>query len=87
LLDAQAPERVVNVCSGQGVAIRTVARDLIRMSRIPLRLLSGAVRRRAHEVLRHSGDGALLRKRTTWTRSIPWQTTLRDLLDSWRRSL
>lgn len=84
LLERGAPGEVYNVCSGRGVAIRTLLEQLIALAGVPLRIEADATRLRHNEIPKLVGDYTKLRKTTGWEPTIPLADSLRDILAWWR---
>lgn len=81
LMEAGEPGGVYNVCSGAARSMEDVVRDLIRISGVPARVEVDPERVRLVDIpllLGSSGRLAAL----GWAPAIPFEQTLRDLLDS-----
>ena len=86
LIASQAsPGMVLNVCTGQAVAIEQIAEHLVGLARSPMRLCEDPRLVRSVEVDSLSGDPTRLRELTGWAPRIPLETTLSDLLTDARR--
>jgi GDP-4-dehydro-6-deoxy-D-mannose reductase len=81
------PGEVYNVASGRGSALRCLLDTLIRLSGLEVEVRVDPHRLRRSDVEILVGDCGKLRERTGWAPSIPLETTLRDLLEDWRRRL
>jgi GDP-4-dehydro-6-deoxy-D-mannose reductase len=78
------PGQVYNVCSGNGVTVADIARGLLALARRPLRLAVDPELVRPVDVPVLVGDATRLRDATGWTRQIPLERTLADVLDTAR---
>jgi GDP-4-dehydro-6-deoxy-D-mannose reductase len=72
---------VVNVASGQAVAIRSIIERLCSMAGCEPRIKIDESLVRADDPVEIRGDAALLRRLTGWAPSIPLDQTLADVLD------
>ncbi|HVR28687.1 MAG TPA: GDP-mannose 4,6-dehydratase [Thermoanaerobaculia bacterium] len=79
------PGEVYNISSGRGSSIRELLDTLIMLSGLDVEVRIDPQRLRPSDVEILIGDCTKFRERTGWTPSIPLETTLRDLLDYWRR--
>jgi len=86
-LDKGEPGEVYNICSGKGRRIGEVLEALLGVARVKIKVKKDPSRIRAADVPRLVGDSAKFRKRTGWKPSIPFERTLSDLLDDWRRKV
>ena len=86
------PGEVYNLCSGNHISMRAMLDTLIRLSK-PLQRLSAWTsvaiehdpeRMRPSDVPLLYGDNTKFRDRTGWRPEIPFETTMKDLLDYWR---
>jgi GDP-4-dehydro-6-deoxy-D-mannose reductase len=84
LAERGEPGQVYNVCSGSGVAVVDIARDLLARAHRPLRLTVDPELVRPIDVPVLVGDATSLREATGWTRLIPLERTLADVLDAAR---
>ena len=76
---------VYNVCSGTSYAIRQVLDLLLEMSsRKGIEVMPDPDRLRPSDVPIQVGDFSKIKQQTGWEPSIPFDKTLRDLLDYWR---
>ncbi len=76
--------QVYNVCSGIGVTVADIARDLLARAHRQLRLAVDPELVRPIDVPVLVGDATCLREATGWTRQIPLERTLADVLDAAR---
>jgi GDP-4-dehydro-6-deoxy-D-mannose reductase len=84
LAERGEPGQVYNVCSGNGVTVADIAGDLLARARRPLRLAVDPELVRPIDVPVLVGDATCLREATGWTRQIPLERTLADVLDAAR---
>ncbi|MFH1400603.1 MAG: GDP-mannose 4,6-dehydratase [Nanoarchaeota archaeon] len=80
------PGEVYNICSGDKgtYAIKDVLGILIKMAKVKISLEADPARMRPSDVNILHGDCSKFQKATGWAPTIPFETTLRDLLDYWR---
>ena len=81
------PGEVYNVASGTSWAIGRVLEMLIEFAGVQVKVTPDEARMRPSDVPRLMGDASRLREATGWTPEIPFEQTLRDLLDYWRARL
>jgi nucleoside-diphosphate-sugar epimerase len=74
---------VVNVCSGTGVRLRDLLRDVAARVGGEDLLRFGAVPRGPHDADRTVGDSSRLRAGTDWSRSIDAHQMISRLIDHW----
>jgi len=73
-----------NVCSGRGRRIGDVLERLLAATKVPIEVRVDPARLRPADVPVLVGDNAKLVAATGWQPRIPFDETLRDLLDDWR---
>jgi GDP-4-dehydro-6-deoxy-D-mannose reductase len=78
------PGEVYNIATGQGITIRGMLDKLLAMSKIEVKVEVDPDRLRPSDVEVLLGDSSKFRADTGWEPRIPFDTTLRDLLDYWR---
>lgn len=78
------PGSVYNVCSGQPRAIDSLLRALLAMSTRPIHTVPDFGRFSSSDVPKIYGDPGRLHEATGWKPLIPFDDTLRDLLEYWR---
>ncbi len=76
---------VLNVASGEPRRIGDVLDALLAMSRVAIRVEPDPALMRPSDVPVTAGDAARARALLGWRPRIPWETTLRDVLDDHRR--
>lgn len=86
-LEQGEPGDVYNLCSGVARSIQSVLDQLLRLSGVKVRIEQDPARMRPSDVALLQGDSTKFRTRTGWRPQIPWETTLRDLLEYWRERI
>lgn len=81
------PGQVYNVGSGRSHSIQEVLDTLLSFSRVPIEVVQDPNRMRPSEVPEITCDAARLRAQTGWQPQIPFEQSLRDVLDYWRAEL
>lgn len=85
LLERGEPGEVYNLCSGRGWAIREILEFLLGKARVAgIDVEEDPARLRPSDVPVLVGDAGKLGAQTGWHPQIPFEKTLRDLLDYWR---
>ena len=85
LLQNGTPGEVYNICSGQAWTIHEVLYFLLGESRVPsIGVRADPSRLRPADVPVLIGDATKIRKQIGWRPTIPFEQTLRDLLEYWR---
>ena len=85
LLEKGEPGAVYNVCSGTGRSIRELLDGLLKLSTAAIEVIVSERRKRKDEADVIVGSARAIRAVCGWTPEIPWETTLSDILDDWRR--
>jgi len=83
-LEKGEPGEVYNLCSGVARSIQEVVDILLGMATIKIRVEQDPARMRPSDVLILLGDCTKLQELTGWKPTIPFEETLRDLLNWWR---
>ncbi|MCX7995202.1 MAG: GDP-mannose 4,6-dehydratase [candidate division WOR-3 bacterium] len=78
------PGEVYNIASGKGIKIRELLNRLIEMTNIDLKIVPDPSRMRPSDVELLIGSYEKFQSATGWQPEIPFDKTLRDLLDYWR---
>ncbi|HYN20435.1 MAG TPA: GDP-mannose 4,6-dehydratase, partial [Thermoanaerobaculia bacterium] len=81
------PGEVYNIATGNGISIREMLNRLIALSSVEVRIEVDPERLRPSDVEVLIGDSSKFRADTGWEPRIPFDQTLRDLLDYWRQTL
>jgi len=76
--------QAINIASGIGRQIADVLRILIDNSSFEIKTKTDKNKMRPSDVPVLIGDATLLRKKTTWTPKITYETTLINMLNYWR---
>jgi GDP-4-dehydro-6-deoxy-D-mannose reductase len=85
-LEKGKPGEVYNLCSGRAYRIRDVLDTLISMVGIKVEVQQEAARMRPSDVPRLEGDNAKFVGDTGWKIEIPFEQTLADLVEFWRKN-
>lgn len=83
-LESGEPGEVYNICSGRAWTIREVLDLLLGMTKVKVKVEQDDARMRPSDVPVLLGDASKFRKATGWEPAIPFERTLRDLLEYWR---
>ena len=83
-LERGTPGEVYNVCSGRGYAIREVLDLLLGMTSVKIEIREDPRRLRPSDVPVLVGDCKKFKHATGWEPTIPFEVTLKDLLEFWR---
>jgi GDP-4-dehydro-6-deoxy-D-mannose reductase len=78
------PGEVYNLGSERTHTVRALLETLISLAKRDVRIVSDPERMRPSDVPRIVADCRKLRARTGWRAEIPFEQSLRDLLDYWR---
>ena len=81
------PGEVYNIATGQGIVIRELLDMIIGMAQVEVKIETDPARLRPSDVEILIGDSSKFRADTGWEPQIPFEQTVRDLLDHWRRTL
>jgi GDP-4-dehydro-6-deoxy-D-mannose reductase len=84
-LERGEPGAVYNICSGRAYRIRQVLDILLGLSPATVEVREDAERLRPSDVQILVGDCSRFHEATGWTPTIPFEVTLKDLLDYWRQ--
>ncbi len=75
---------VFNIASDKGIKIKDMLDMLLKMSSAEIKVQQDPARMRPSDVEILLGDSTKFRKATGWKPEIPFEKTMRDLLDYWR---
>lgn len=81
------PGEVYNIATGHGIHIRELLDRIISLASVKVTIEVDPDRLRPSDVEILIGDSSKFRADTGWEPRIPFEQTLRDLLDYWRRTL
>ena len=81
------PGEVYNIATGNGIAIREMLGRLIALANVEVKVETDPERLRPSDVEILIGDASKFKADTGWEPRIPFDQTLRDLLDYWRHTL
>ena len=88
LLERGEPGEVYNLCSGRSWAIQQVLDFLLGESRVKgITVHTDPARLRPSDVMLLEGDPSKVERATGWKVEIPFEQTLRELLDYWRQRI
>ncbi len=77
------PGTILNVASGTARRIGDVLDGLLEAAGLSVRIESDPGRARPTDIPRATGDATRLRDTLGWAPQIPWERTLRDVIDDW----
>ena len=78
------PGQVYNIGSGQPRAVKALLEALLSLSAMPIRVEIDPARMRPSDTPVAYCDASKLRAATGWEPRVPFEQTLRDVLDDWR---
>jgi GDP-4-dehydro-6-deoxy-D-mannose reductase len=81
------PGEAYNICSGQGFSVQRLLDTLLSYSAVEIEVRQDPARMRPSDVPRRVGDASKLRARTGWEPTIPFEQSLLDILNDWRRRM
>lgn len=82
--EGDVPEGTYNLSSGIGRTLRSVLEDLIRAAGVEAEIVVDSARFRPEDTPVRIGNSKRLRDLTRWEPEIPWEITLRDVLEWFR---
>ena len=85
-LEKGEPGEVYNICSGKAWRIRDMLDLLLGMTKQKIEVREDPARLRPSDVPVLLGDHSKFTDRTGWKPSIPFEKTLADMLEFWRRA-
>jgi GDP-4-dehydro-6-deoxy-D-mannose reductase len=83
-LEKCEPGEVYNICSGSAWTIRKVLDQLLSMTKATIEVKHDPARLRPSDVPVLIGDNSKFVRATGWRPTIPFEQTLRDMLEYWR---
>jgi GDP-4-dehydro-6-deoxy-D-mannose reductase len=87
VLEKGTPGEVYNIASGQGIKIKDLLEKLVDMTRVRVEIKQDPNRLRPSDVQLLIGSPEKFQKATGWKPEIPFDQTLKDLMDFWRKML
>ncbi len=84
LLKKGSPGEVYNVCSGKAPSLKDILQTLLSFSSRKIGIEVDPAKLRKADISFLAGDPRKILKKTGWKPRIPLETTLNDLLSSWR---
>ncbi|MEM7052718.1 MAG: GDP-mannose 4,6-dehydratase [Acidobacteriota bacterium] len=81
------PGEVYNIATGNGIHIHEMLDRLIALSTVEVRIETDPERLRPSDVEILIGDASKFKADTGWEPRVPFEQTLRDILDYWREKL
>ncbi|OPX17497.1 GDP-mannose 4,6-dehydratase, partial [candidate division WOR-3 bacterium 4484_100] len=84
-LEKGVPGEVYNIASGKGIKIKELLERLIKISGVDLKIETDPSRLRPSDVELLIGSPEKFQMATGWKPEIPFDKTLKDLLDFWRK--
>lgn len=84
-LEKCEPGEVYNIASGKAVKIADMLNMLLKLSDVDVEIRQDPARMRPSDVPILAGDATKFKKATGWEPEIPFEKTLEDLLNYWRK--
>jgi GDP-4-dehydro-6-deoxy-D-mannose reductase len=84
-LERGEPGEVYNICSGRGYTAQQVLEILLALTHVQVEMREDPARMRPSDVTLLLGDCSKFRSATGWEPTIPFEVTLKDLLEHWRK--
>jgi GDP-4-dehydro-6-deoxy-D-mannose reductase len=84
-LEHGEPGEVYNIASGRSYTIRQVLDTLLELAHVQVEVREDPARLRPSDVQVLVGDSSRLRRLTGWEPTIPFEVTLKDILEYWRQ--
>ena len=81
------PGEVYNICSGKAIEIEKVLDLLLGMSKVKVKIEQDPTRMRPSDIPILQGDCSKFKRQTGWKLKIPFEKTLKDLLNYWREKV
>lgn len=78
------PGEVYNIATGEGISIKAMLDKILALSTVEVKIEVDPARLRPSDVEILIGDSSKFRADTGWEPRIPFDQTVRDLLDYWR---
>ncbi len=87
LLEKGRNGEVYNVCSGEERVLGDIVRDMARIVGVAPKIITQAARVRQGEQKRMAGNVEKLKRDTGWTPEVPWEDTLKIVIEDWKERL
>ena len=78
------PGTIVNLASGHSRAVGEILNALVALAGVAAAISTDPARLRPADIPRAAGDASAARRLLGWTPLVPWEQTLRDVLEDWR---
>lgn len=85
LMQFGTPGEAYNICTGHSHSIQYLMETLIKLSRVPIEVRVDQARMLPADIPDIRGDSTQLRQATGWEPTIPFERSLNDILDDWRK--
>ncbi len=82
--ESLSPGVILNIASGLSRRIGDILQELLEMAGVAAEVATGESLVRSAEIAVACGDASAARSALAWAPAIPWERTLRDVLDDWR---
>lgn len=87
VLERGTPGEVYNICSGQPRSMRQLLEIMLSASQVQITIEHDPSRMRPVDTPISFGDPSRLRAATGWQPHIPFEQTVRDVLEDWRKRI
>jgi len=84
-LERGEPGEVYNIASGRSYTIRQVLDTLLELAHVKVEVREDPARLRPSDVQVLVADSSRFRRLTGWEPTIPFEVTLKDVLEYWRQ--
>lgn len=81
------PGEIYNICSEKAYSIEEIVKILLSFSKIKIKVKQEKQRMRKNDIPLLLGDCSKFKNLTGWKPEIPFEKTLKDLLDYWRKNI
>jgi GDP-4-dehydro-6-deoxy-D-mannose reductase len=81
------PGTILNIASGEPRRIRDILAELLRLADVEAEIRVDISRVRTDDLRMTAADSSRARHLLQWAPRTPWQQTLQDVLDDWRRRI
>ncbi len=88
LAERGEPGAVYNVCSGKGIAIRSLLEEMLALAQVPdISVQLDPARLQPVDVPIQVGNATRVQRATGWRPTIPFRQTVQDVLNFWRKRI